>query len=157
MDHLLGGGGFSSRLTVEVREKRGLSYGVSTGFQPDDFGWLYTGRFSSANARVGEALAIVRAEWRKMAEEGVTPEELDAAKRYLTGAYPLRFDGNGRIAGQLLGLQVAGLDPDYVNRRNALVEAVTVEDVQRIAGRLLQPDALTFVVVGRPAGVEAAN
>ena len=135
MDHILGGGGFGSRLTEEVREKRGLTYGISTWLDPGDFGWLYMGGFSSANARVGEALDIVRAEWRRMAEAGVTAQELEAAKRYLTGAYPLRFDGNGRIAGQLLSLQAAGLDPGYVNRRNALVEAVTVEDVARVARR----------------------
>ena len=72
MDHILGGGGFGSRLTEEVREKRGLTYGICTWLAPDDFGWLYMGRFSSANARVAEALGIVRAEWRRMAEEGVT-------------------------------------------------------------------------------------
>ena len=90
-----------------------------------------------------------------MAEEGVTPEELEAAKRYLTGAYPLALRRQRPIAGQLLGLQIAGLDLDYVNRRNALVEAVTVEDVRRVAARLLEPDALTFVVVGRPGGRRA--
>ena len=157
MDHILGGGGFGSRLTEEVREKRGLTYGISTWLDPGDFGWLYMGGFSSANARVGEALDIVRAEWRRMAEAGVTAQELETAKRYLTGAYPLRFDGNGRIAGQLLSLQAAGLDPGYVNRRNALVEAVTVEDMARVARRILRPDGLSFVVVGRPEGLAAGN
>lgn len=157
LDNILGGGGFGSRLTDEVREKRGLTYGISTWLAPNDFGWLYMGQFSSANARVAEALGIVRAEWRRMAEDGVTPEELEAAKRYLTGAYPLRFDGNGSIASQLLNLQIAGLDIDYVNRRNALVEAVTVEDIRRVAARLLDPAKLTFVVVGRPEGVEPTN
>jgi zinc protease len=157
MDDILGGGGFGSRLMNEVRDKRGLTYGIGTWPDPGDFGWLYMGSFSSANARAAEALDIVRAEWRRMAEEGVTPEELEASKRYLTGAFPLRFDGNGRIAGQLLSLQVAGLDPDYVNRRNALVEAVTVEDVARVARRILDPDALTVVVVGRPEGLSGGN
>lgn len=155
MDRILGGGGFSSRLMREVREKRGLTYGISTWLQPDDFGQLYMGRFSSANERAAEAVAIVRAEWRRMAEEGVTAEELVAAKRYLTGAWPLRFDGNARIAEQLLGLQTAGLGPDYLARRNALVAAVTVEDVARVARRMLDPARLTFVVVGRPEGLSA--
>ncbi len=157
LDHILGGGGFGSRLTEEVREKRGLTYGISTWLAPNDFGWLYMGGFSSANARVAEALDIVRAEWRKMADEGVSEAELAAAKRYLTGAYPLRFDSNGQIASQLLYLQLAGLGLDYVNERNGLIEAVTVEDVNRVAKRLLQPDQLTFVVVGQPEGVEATN
>jgi zinc protease len=157
MNHILGGGGFGSRLTEELREKRGLTYGISTYLAPNDFGWLYLGRFSSANERVAEALEIVRAEWARMADEGVTDRELEDAKRYLTGAYALRFDGNGRIAGQLLGLQTARLGLEYVNNRNALVEAVTVEDIARVARRILLPDELTWVVVGRPDGVEDTN
>jgi zinc protease len=157
MDHILGGGGFGSRLTEEVREKRGLTYGIYTYLAPGDFGALYMGRFSSANGRVAEALDIVRAEWARMAEGGVTEAELEAAKRYLTGAYPLRFDGYGSIADQLLGLQVAGLDLDYVNIRNDLVEAVTTEDIARVARRLLVPERLTFVVVGRPEGVDEVH
>jgi zinc protease len=109
------------------------------------------------NARAGEAMDIVRAEWARMAAEGVTETELETSKRFLTGAYPLRFDGNSRIAEQLLGLQTAGLDLDYVNERNALVEAVTLDDIRRVAARLLHPEALTFVVVGRPEGVDATN
>jgi len=157
LDHILGGGGFGSRLTEELREKRGLTYGIYTYLAPGDFGALYMGSFSTANARAGEALGLVRAEWARMAEEGVTEAELEDAKRYLTGAYPLRFDGNARIAGQLLGLQTAGLDRDYVNIRNDLVEAVTREDIARVAARLLDPTALTTVIVGRPEGLPAGN
>lgn len=157
MDHILGGGGFGSRLMHELRERRGLTYGVSTWLAPDDYGWTYMGRFSTSNARAAEALDLVRAEWRRIAEGGVSEAELDAAKRYMTGAYPLRFDGNGRIAQQLLGLQVAGMPIDYVSRRNGLIEAVTTEDIARVARRLVQPDALTVVVVGRPDGVEGVN
>ena len=153
MDYVLGGGGLGSRLSSEVREKRGLTYGINTMLAPMDFGALYMGHFASANAHVAEAVGLVRAEWQRMAEGGVTEEELDAAKRYLTGAYPLRFSGNAKIAEQLLGIQVAGLDIDYVNKRNAMVEAVTKEDVARVAKRLLDPAELTFVVVGRPEGL----
>ena len=157
LNQILGGGSFESRLMTEVREKRGLTYGIYTYLAPGDFGALYMGRFSSANGRVAEALGILREEWARMAEEGVTEAELEDAKRYLTGAYPLRFDGNERIADQLLGLQTAGLDIDYVNERNDLVEAVTREDIARVARRILDPDRLTFVVVGRPEGVQATN
>lgn len=157
MDYILGGGGFGSRLTAEVREKRGLTYGISTYLAPSDFGWLYLGQFATANAKAGEAIDIVRAEWARMAAGGVTEAELDAAKKYLTGAYPLRFDGDQRIANQLLGIQLAGLDLDYVNRRDALVNAVTVEDIARVAKRVLKPEDLSFVVVGRPEGLKATN
>jgi zinc protease len=154
LDHILGGGGFGSRLTAEIRERRGLTYGIGTYLAPNDLGWLYLGGFSTANDRAAEAIELVRAEWERMAAEGVTEDELESAKQFLTGAYALRFDGNSRIASQLLGLQIAGLDRDYVNERNALVEAVTLADVERAAARLLDPEALTFVVVGQPAGVE---
>jgi zinc protease len=157
LDHILGGGGFGSRLTEELREKRGLTYGIYTWLAPGDFGALYMGSFSTANANAGEALELVRAEWARMAEAGVSEAELEDAKRYLTGAYPLRFDGNARIAGQLIGLQTAGLDIDYVNIRNDLVEAVTREDIARVAARLLDPAALTTVIVGRPEGLPAGN
>jgi zinc protease len=157
LDHVLGGGGFGSRLTAEVRERRGLTYGIYTYLAPNDLGWLYMGSFSSANDRVAEAIELVRAEWAHTAAEGITADELERAKQFLTGAYALRFDGNARIASQLLGLQIAGLGPDYVNERNALVEAVTLEDIRRVAGRLLDPEDLSFVIVGQPKGVEATE
>jgi zinc protease len=91
------------------------------------------------------------------AENGVTEAELEAAKRYLTGAYPLRFDGNGRIASILAGMQADGMPVDYIATRNDRVNAVTAEDVRRVAARLLQPEALHFVVVGRPEGLEPSN
>ena len=157
MNHILGGGGFGSRLTDEIRERRGLTYGVTSGLSTGDYGALMTGRLSTANARAAEAIGLVRAEWARMAEVGVSDEELDRARRYLTGAYPLRFDGYRRIAGQLLAIQLEGLGIDYVDRRNALVEAVTREDIARVAARLLDPQRLTFVVVGRPEGVDPTH
>jgi zinc protease len=156
MDYILGGGAFSARLTNEMREKRGLTYGVYTYLASSRLAGLYMGGFSSSNDRVAEALDVLRSEWARMAEGGVTEAELVSAKRFLTGDYSLRFQGNGNIAAQLLTLQVLGLDLDYVNARNALVEAVTAEDVARVARRLLQVDALTTVVVGRPEGISAS-
>jgi zinc protease len=102
---------------------------------------------------VGEAIQVVRDVWAQVAAEGVTPEELEATKTYMTGDYPLRFDGNGPIAGILVGMQILGLPTDYPALRNARVEAVTLEDVKRVAARMLQPDQLAFVVVGQPEGV----
>jgi zinc protease len=88
-----------------------------------------------------------------MREEGVTAEELDDAKRYLTGSFALRFDSNAKIAGYLVFVQREGLGLDYFDRRNDLIRAVTVEDVNRVAKRLLRPGALSVVVVGQPAGL----
>lgn len=157
MNYILGGGGFSSRLTVEVREKRGLAYSTYSYLAPLDRAGIYLGGVGTANARVGESIAVIRDEWRRLAEEGVTEAELDAAKRYLTGAYPLRFDSNGSIAGILVGLQRDGFGPEYVEERNRLVEAVTLEDIRRVARRVLEPEALSFVVVGRPEGLDAVQ
>ncbi len=156
LNQVLGGSGFSSRLMTEVREKRGLTYGIGSYLAPMDLAETHIGQFASANDRVAEAIEVVRAEWAKAAAEGLTEAELEVAKTYLTGSYPLRFDGNATIAGILAGMQTEGLPMDYIETRNAEIEAVTLEDVKRVAARLLQPGALTFVVVGSPEGVEAA-
>jgi zinc protease len=157
INHILGGGGFGSRLTQEVRVARGLTYGIGTGLVPRDQADQIFGQFSASNDKTAEAVEIVRAEWERMAREGVSQEELDTAKTYLTGAYPLRFDGNSNIAGILVGMQSLGLSADYIIDRNDRVMAVTVEDVARVAGRLLDPDGLHFVVVGRPEGLETGS
>ena len=153
LNEVLGGGRFSARLMTEVREKRGLTYGIGTWLAPLDLGEWIGGQFSSENGKVAEAIGIVRAEWARAASQGITAEELATTKTYLTGSYPLRFDGNAAIANILVGMQMEGLPIDYPVSRNAKIEAVTLEDVKRVAKRLLQPDALHFVVVGQPEGV----
>jgi len=153
LNQILGGGSFESRLMTEVREKRGLTYGVYSYLYPRDLANAYMGSVSSSNDRIAEAISVIRAQWQLAAEEGVTAQELENAKTYLTGAYPLRFDGNSTIAGILVGMQTIGLDTEYVKTRNARVERVTLEDVQRVAARLLDPAQLHFVVVGKPEGL----
>ncbi|MEM9967565.1 MAG: pitrilysin family protein [Pseudomonadota bacterium] len=153
LNHVLGGGSFESRLMSEVREKRGLTYGVYSYLAPRDLAEVYQGSVRSSNDRIAEAIAVIRAEWAKAAERGVTPEELDAAKTYITGAYPLRFDGNSRIANILVGMQMIDLPIDYIPTRNDRVEAVTLDDVNRVARSLLDPERLHFVVVGQPEGL----
>ena len=155
LNEILGGGGFEARLMEEVREKRGLTYGVYSYLVPKDHASLYLGRVSSANDRIAEAIQVIRDEWSKMAETGVTEEELEVAKTYLTGAYPLRFDGNGPIANILVGMQMDDLPVDYVNTRNAKIEAITLDDIKRVAARVLKPEALHFVVVGQPEGLDS--
>lgn len=157
LNHMLGGQGFASRLMTEVREKRGLTYGINTYLAPMDLAETWQGSFASANEKVAEAIDVVRDEWARVAAEGVTEAELVAAKTYLTGSYPLRFDGNGPIAGILVGMQLDGLPVEYLDNRNALIEAVTLEDVKRVAARLMAPDALRFVIVGQPQGVAASD
>ena len=157
LNTILGGGNFNARLMDELREKRGLTYGVRTHLLPMFFGEAIVGSFSSSNDKVAEAIDLTRKEWQRIARDGVTAEELADAKRYLTGAYPLRFDGNAPIARILVGMQMIGLPPDYIRTRNAQVEAVTLEQINRVAARIFLPDALRFVVVGQPVGVESTD
>ena len=154
VNQILGGGSFESRLMEEVREKRGLTYGVYSYLLPKDFSNLYIGRVASANNRIAEAIAVIRAEWARMASSGVTQDELRRAKTYLTGSYPLRFDGNGPIANIMVGMQMQGLPVAYITSRNDKINAVTLEDANRVAQQLLDPEGLHFVVVGRPEGLE---
>lgn len=153
LNQVLGGGGFEARLMEEVREKRGLTYGVYSYLVPKDRAAVYMGRVASANDRIAEAIEVIQDEWRKAAEEGVSEAELEAVKTYLTGAYPLRFDSNAAIARILVGMQLDDLTPDYVVTRNDKVAAVTLEDIRRVAARILKPEALHFAVVGQPVGI----
>ncbi len=157
MNQILGAGGFESRLMEEVREKRGLTYGVYSYLAPKDLGAIYMGSVSSGNDRVAEAISVIRDEWQKLSDKGVTPKELSDAKTYLTGAYPLRFDGNGQIASIMVGMQMDDLPIDYIATRNDKVNAVTLDDINRVARELLDPENLHFVVVGQPVGLEGAG
>ena len=157
LNDILGGGRFSARLMNEVREKRGLTYGIGTGLAARDLSEEWVGQFSASNEKVAEAITVVQAEWARMAKDGVTEEELATAKTYMTGAYPLRFEGNSTIAGLLVGMQMLGLPSDYPKTRNDKVNAVTMDDVKRVAARLLKPENLFFMVVGEPVGLTATE
>jgi zinc protease len=157
VNYILGGGSFASRLYAEVREKRGLAYGVSSYLQPMDHGALVAGGLGTSNASVGKALSVVREEWRRMAEDGPTAAELADAKTYMTGSFPLRLSSTGNIAGMLVAMQLEELSIDYMDRRIELIEKVTPEQAKRVARELLNPEALAVVVVGKPEGVEATR
>lgn len=154
MNDILGGGGFGSRLTDEIREKRGLTYSIYSQLLPLEQGGLFVGGAATRNERVGETIELIRKELKRFAAEGPTAAELADAKTYLTGSYALRFTTSTQIAGQLLGIQEENLGIDYVRKRNSLVEAVTLADVKRVAKRLIDADRLVFTVVGRPAGIK---
>jgi zinc protease len=157
MSQILGGSGYASHLTTEVREKRGLTYGVGFGLSPMDHMGLYVGSLGTRNEKAGEALAVVKETLKKMADEGPTPAELADVKTFLTGSYALRFDTNDKIAGQLLGLQQQNLGIDYINKRNGWVEAVTLDQVKAQAKRLVDSDHLIVTVVGKPEGLKSTG
>jgi zinc protease len=153
MDFILGGSGFGSRLTEEVREKRGLTYGINTGFYMMDHLKAYTVSTSTRNETAAEVMDLIRQEWGKMGAVPVSDKELTDAKSYLIGSLPLALSSTDRIADLLLGLRLDGLPIDYLDSRKAKIEAVTGADVQRVAKRLLTPDDLTIVTVGKPENV----
>ena len=154
MNHILGGGGFSSRLTEEVREKRGLAYGVYSYLAPRDHTGLFLGGVATQNERVAESLEVIRAEYARLRDEGVTEQELADAKTFITGSFPLTMDNNGEIASRLVGMQIADLGIDYLEHRNQLIEDVTVDDIKRVAAALIDPNSFTVVVVGDPVAIE---
>ena len=157
MNYVLGGGGFTSRLYNTVREKRGLAYSVYSTLHPLERAGLIFGGAGTANKSASETIAVMRAEWTRMARKGMSEKELADAKTYLTGSYPLSFTSSSRIASMLIGIQMDTLGIDYPDRRNGLIEAVTLGDVNRLAKKLLRPDQLTVVVVGQPDGVKSTN
>jgi zinc protease len=152
VNHILGGGSFTSRLYQEVREKRGLAYGVYTSLYPMEHAPLFMGWTATRAERTGEAIEIIEAETRRMAETGPTADELAKAKAFLKGSYALRFDTSTKIAGQLVQIQIDNLGIDYIDKRNELIDAVTPDDAKRVAKSLLSGDYLT-AIVGKPKGV----
>jgi zinc protease len=153
-NHILGGGGFTSRLTDEVREKRGLAYSVYSYLYPADHSAMWLGGLGTTNAAVGEALRLVRQEVGRMARGEVDEATLADAKTYLTGSFPLRLTSNDAIAAMLVSMQVNDLGIDYLDKRNGYIEAVSLDDLRRVAARLYDPARLLVVVVGDPQGVE---
>jgi zinc protease len=153
-NYILGGGGFSSRLLDEIREKRGLAYSVYSFLDDTELVPLWLGSLATRNDQVRVSLELLRKELARMAAGEVGESELADAKTYLTGSFPLRLTSNDLVARALLGMQVWRLGLDFLERRNALIEAVTLDDVRRVAGYLFRRPLLVSIV-GDPQGIEA--
>jgi zinc protease len=151
LSHILGGGQ-QSRLFMEVREKRGLAYSISSGMRTQSRSSLFVVSTGSANERVADSLRVIRGELAR-AREGVTDQELAEAKTYLGGSLALLLDSSSSIAGLLHTLQIDRQPRDYLDRRAALIGAVKAEDVRRVARRMLRDEAMTTIVVGKPLGL----
>lgn len=156
VNHILGGGSFTSRLYNEVREKRGLAYSVYSYLLPLDAAALFMGGTQTRADKANEAVGLIEDEIKRLAQNGPTSDELEKSKSYLRGSYALNFDTSTKIAGQLVQLQVDDLGIDYWERRNGLIDAVTLEDVKRVANRLLNGGVL-FTVVGRTQSTNTAK
>ena len=157
LNEILGGSGLNSRLSAAVRDKRGLAYSVYSDLYALRHAGMIVGRVATRNDRVGEAIEVIRAEWQRMGEEGPTEAELAAAKSYSIGSFASSFDSTERMATLLVSLQVENLGIDYMDRRAQLLQKVTIEDVRRVARRLLDAAKLRIVVVGDPPSLPAAQ
>lgn len=156
MNYVLGGD-FQSRLMSEIRIKRGLTYGISTALVPYKAGGVFYTMASASNEKVAELLTRLREEMNRLVKDGVTDTELSEAKTYLTGAFALRFNSSAGIANVLLEVQRLGLTPAYLDERAGLIDAVSSADVARLAERLVKPDELTTILVGRPDDVDSTS
>jgi zinc protease len=156
VNHILGGGAFSSRLYQEVREKRGLAYSVYDSLVWLNHSALFLGGTATRADRAGETLDVIDREIRRLAESGPTADELAKAKAYLNGSFALNLDTSSKIAALLVQLQLDGLGIDYFTRRPEMINAVTLDDAKRVAKRLLDGGMLV-TVAGRPEGLASTN
>jgi zinc protease len=156
VNQILGGGTFTSRLYQEVREKRGLVYGVSDSLLWLDHTALFIGGTATRADRTDETVDLVGKEIHRLAEDGPTEAELGEAKNYLNSSFALNLDTSTKIASFLVQLQLDHLGPDYIERRPAIIAAVTLDDARRMAKRLLD-NGLLVTVVGKPQGVASTT
>jgi len=156
VNHILGGGAFSSRLYQEVREKRGLAYSVYDSLVWLNHSALFLGGTATRADRAGETLEVIDKEIHRLAEEGPTEDELAKAKAYLNGSFVLNLDTSSKIAALLVQLQLDGLGIDYFTRRPEMINGVTLEDARRVAKRMLDGGMLV-TVAGRPEGLASTS
>ncbi len=153
MNYILGGGSFDARLMREVREKRGLTYGIYSALLNMKYGNILQITLSTSNDKAQEALSVIRSELQRMANEGVTDSELADAKSYLIGSLPLELASTSDIANVLSSLQRDGLAPSYLTEREKAIKSVSADDVKKLAAQLLDPAKMTTILVGQPEGI----
>jgi predicted Zn-dependent peptidase len=152
-NYILGGGGFSSRLMQDVREKKGLTYGIDTGLSPMDHGALIVGEAAVDNPNAGKAWAVALDTMQRFYRDGVSDADVGMAKDYLTGELPLAMTSTDKITGVLSAIQQDKLGRDYLDHRNDMIRAVSLEDVNRAIHQWFNPDGLTLSMVGKPDGI----
>lgn len=153
MNSILGDGMFKSRLWDEVRENRGLAYGISSSLQWTQHSNYIIGSTATANKDAGDVVKIIREEWQKMKDKGADQKELEFVRERMVGSYPLGFTSTPQIVGLMKNYMTDDLPTDFINKRNDLIRAVTLDDVNRVAKSLLQPEKLSFIIVGKPEGL----
>ena len=156
-NHILGGGGFVSRLYEEIREKRGLSYGAYSYFAPRREAGPFTASLQTRGGQEEQALQVMRETIRSFIEQGPTPEELEAAKKNISGGFPLRLDSNSKILGYIAMIAFYGLPLDYLDTFIEKVNAVKLEQIREAFRRRLQPERFITVMVGPVSGDSGAD
>ena len=151
-NYILGGGGFVSRLTSEVREKRGLSYSVYSYFSPGLHAGAFTLGLQTRPDQAGQAIQVAREVLTRFMADGPTEAELKAAKDYLTGSFALRIDSNAKLLDNLASIAWHGLPLDYLDTWTKQVERVSVAEIRAAFARKLHPDRMVTVVVGARGG-----
>lgn len=157
MNHILGASGFGSRLTQEIREKRGLTYGIYSYPQYMDHINTLNVSVATANENAGQVLDLLTAEMKRIQDEPVSAQERDETISYLIGSFPLTLSSTSSIAGLLLNMQVEELSVDYINERRKGFESVTIADIQKAAQTYLTPDNLAIIMIGQPQGLDHEN
>lgn len=150
MNYLLGGGTLTSRLNNEIREKRGLAYTVSTQLEPLRHAEIFYGALATRNEKAGESVDVLKQTLKQFSENGVSEAELADAKHFLTGSFVVKLDSNSSIVNFLTMMQLQNLGIDYMDKRNNLIEAVTVSQVNDMAKRLIKLDKLQIIMIGKP-------
>ena len=153
LNHILGGGGFTSRLYKEIREKRGLVYSVYSYLLPLDYSSLWLGAAATDNKSVKDTIKIIKSEWSRMQDYQITQEQLQSARDNIKGSFSLRFNNTASIAGMLLEIQRKGLGINYIQNRENIYDMITINDINRVAKKWLDPKSLTFVIVGNPSNI----
>ena len=157
MNYILGGGGFFSKLTTEIREKRGLVYSVYSYLYRYDKYNFFSGGAQTSNENVDKVIKIIKEELMKVKKKGVTEEELKNAKNYLINSYVLRLDSNKKVASILLNTQMDGLGTDFFEKRNDYINSVSLKDIKKIASRILDENQIFFLVIGEPSNLKNIN
>ncbi|RYG61905.1 MAG: insulinase family protein [Alphaproteobacteria bacterium] len=155
MNEILGGGVLTSRLGADVREKHGLAYGVNSANAPLPFNGMFYVSLATGNDTVAKALELVRKHLNLIRDEPVTMDEFNDAKAYLVGSFPLRLDSNAKLMNMIAMMQTEDLPKSYLENWPQKIAAVTREDIQRVAKRVIQPGAMTLVIVGNGKALEA--
>ncbi|MBT5539998.1 MAG: insulinase family protein, partial [Alphaproteobacteria bacterium] len=151
--YLLGGEEHVSRLSEEIRVKRGLAYNTQVWLDWNQHTSLITGEIHTKNASVKKVTQIIRKEWKKLQDNGITQQELSEAKAYFLGNYPMNFTSLSKTSKHVLNLQLDHLPSTYPEDRETIIRNLKLEDINRVAKKLFNPNTLTFIVIGKPEGL----